>query len=48
MTVPELVLDGVRMIWAGLLKESLKVLCWWPRLPLDIVPDGRDVLLATH
>jgi hypothetical protein len=44
VTVLELVLNGVRVVWAGLLEESLKVVCWWPRLALDTVPGGRDVL----
>jgi hypothetical protein len=46
MTVSELVLDKVCMVRADLLVESLKVVCWWSCLPLDSVPDGRDVLLA--
>jgi hypothetical protein len=40
------VLDGVHMVWAGLLEESLKVGCWWTRLTINTVPSGHDVLLA--
>jgi hypothetical protein len=34
------------MVRVGLLEESLKVVCGWPRLVLDTAPDGRDVLLV--
>jgi hypothetical protein len=32
--VPELVLDGVGMVWVHLLQEFLEVVCGWPRLTL--------------
>jgi hypothetical protein len=38
------VLDGVCIVWAGLLEESLKVVCQWSCLVLDNAPDGRDIL----
>jgi hypothetical protein len=34
VTVLELMLDGVHMIWTGLLEKSLKVVSWWPHLVL--------------
>jgi hypothetical protein len=41
--VLELMPDGVRLVWVGLLEESLKVACRWPRLMLVTVRGNRDV-----
>jgi hypothetical protein len=44
--VPELVLDGVHMIWASLLEEPLKVVCRQPHLVLAATygsPDAHHV-----
>jgi hypothetical protein len=41
----ELVPDGVRVIWAGFLKEPLEVVRRWPRLSLVTVSGSRD---ASH
>jgi hypothetical protein len=46
VVVLEVVLDGVRMVRAGLLKESLKVVCQWLRLMLDTTTGGRNALHA--
>jgi hypothetical protein len=43
-TVLELVLDGVRMVRAGLLKKSLEVVCQRPRLVLATARGGNDAL----
>jgi hypothetical protein len=32
------------MVWTGILKESLKVICQQLRMALDIAPDGRNTL----
>jgi hypothetical protein len=42
------VLDGVRVVQTGLLKESLEVVCWRSRLALDSVPGDHDALLVGH
>jgi hypothetical protein len=43
-TVPKLVLDGVCVVRAGLLEESLDVVCRQPHMALDAVPSGRNAL----
>jgi hypothetical protein len=43
MHFPEFVLDGVRMVSAGLPEESIKVVCRWPCLVLAAVCGSRDV-----
>jgi hypothetical protein len=37
------VLDGVRMFRAGLLEESLKVVCWSPRPALNATPGAHNI-----
>jgi hypothetical protein len=43
ITVLELVPDGVRLVWVGLLKDSLEVVCRWPRPTLVAMCGSRDV-----
>jgi hypothetical protein len=42
ITVPELVLDGLHMVWAGLIKELLDVVCIRPCLVLASTCSSRD------
>jgi hypothetical protein len=42
VVVPDLVLDGVCMVWASLLEEPLKVVCGRPRLALATADGDRD------
>jgi hypothetical protein len=43
-TVLELMLDGVCVVRACLLEESLEVLCQWPLLALATARDGHNAL----
>jgi hypothetical protein len=36
--------DGVHVVGAGLLEESLDVVCWRLRMALDAAPSGHNVL----
>jgi hypothetical protein len=42
VAVLELVPDGVRVVWLGLLEESLEVVVRWPRLTLVTVGSSHD------
>jgi hypothetical protein len=49
-TVPQLLLDGVCVVWASLLKESLEVVCRWSCLVLATTCGSHDTRHAgaTH
>jgi hypothetical protein len=47
VTVPELMLDGVHVVWAGLLKESLNVVSRLQGLALAATCDSHDLSLPT-
>jgi hypothetical protein len=40
------VLDGVHVVWVGLLEESLEVVHQWPRLALQTMHSSDDTLHA--
>jgi hypothetical protein len=46
VTVLELMLDGVCMVWTGLLEESLEVVCRQPHLALAVVCSSHNMTHA--
>jgi hypothetical protein len=48
LIVLELVSNGIRVVWAGLLKESHEVVCRWSHLmPIAVRGSGRQNLAAS-